>query len=239
MNAALIFAGGVGVRMGNGATPKQFLSIYGKPIIIYTLEVFENCADIDVICISCVASHLDYMRSLCEKYQIKKVKWIVPGGKTGQLSICHGIQKLHENCPPDTVVLIHDGVRPIIDEALLLVNIACVRAHGSAISCANATETHVRVDESGAICEVVARKESAIAKAPQSFFLGDVWAGHEKALTEGRTDFIDSASLMINYGMKMHTVPCSNKNIKITEPADYFIVKSIIDAQQNSQVFGV
>lgn len=239
MNAALIFAGGVGVRMGSGTTPKQFLSIYGKPIIIYTLEVFEACEAIDAVCVSCVSSHLSYMRSLCDKHQIRKVKWIVPGGETGQLSIYNGIRQLHEACPEDTVVLIHDGVRPLIDEELLLANIASVKTNGSAISCASAIETHVKVDGAGVITEVAERKESAVAKAPQSFYLRDVFAAHEKALAAGRHDFIDSASLMRYYGHPLHAVPCGKDNIKITEPADYFIVKSIIDARQNSQVFGV
>jgi len=239
MNAAVIFAGGVGVRMGRGTTPKQFLSIYGKPIIVYTLEVFEACGEIDAVCVSCVSSHLSYMQSLCDKYQLRKVKWIVPGGETGQLSIYNGIQKLHETCPPDTVVLIHDGVRPLIDEALLRNNIAAVKAYGSAVSCAGAVETHVRLDQDGAITDVEARRESAVAKAPQSFRLGDIYDAHRKAMAAQRDDFIDSASLMRYYGYQLHAVPCGRDNIKITEPADYFIVKSIIDARQDSQVFGV
>jgi len=239
MNVALIFAGGVGVRMGNGTTPKQFLNIYGKPIIIYTLEVFEACSEIDAVCVACVASHIDFMRSLCKKFQITKVKWIVPGGETGQLSIYNGLQCLHENCPPETVVLIHDGVRPVIDEALLRANIDGVREYGSAISCAPATETHIRTREDGSVGEVVPRSVSAVAKAPQSFVLSDIFSAHERALAEGRADFIDSASLMMHYGHTLHTVPCSGKNIKITEPADYFIVKSILDAQQDSQAFGL
>ena len=80
MNVAIIFAGGVGKRMNSQSTPKQFLKLHGKPIIIYTLEVFQNCSDVDAICISCLSSHIEYMRSLCQEFGISKVKWIVAGG---------------------------------------------------------------------------------------------------------------------------------------------------------------
>lgn len=239
MNLALIFAGGVGVRMNSGSTPKQFLEIYGKPIIIYTLEVFERCRMVDAICISCVASHIQYMEALCRKFGITKAKWIVSGGDTGQLSIYQGLKKLHESCPEDSVVLIHDGVRPIITEALLEENIESVLRHGSAISCAKATETHAQIDEEGNLCQVAPRETAVIAKAPQSFLLKNIWSAHTQALEEGITSFIDSASMMRHYGYSLHSVRCDNDNIKVTNPSDYFIVKSILDAHNNSQVFGL
>ena len=239
MNVALIFAGGVGVRMNSGSTPKQFLKIYGKPIIIYTLEVFERCQEIDAICISCVASHMQYMEDLCKKFHINKVKWVVSGGETGQLSIYHGLCKIHENYPEDTVVLIHDGVRPIITEKLISDNIHSVKEHGSAVSCAKATETHAQVDEEGNLCQVSPRETAVIAKAPQSFFLKDIWYAHQKALEEGTTTFIDSASMMRHYNFPLHSVLCENDNIKVTNPSDYFIVKSILDAHNDLQAFGL
>ena len=239
MNVAIIFAGGVGKRMHSGGTPKQFLELHGKPILIYTLEVFELCPDIDGICIAIHPDYLDYTKRLCKKFLISKVKWIVPGGSTGQGSIFNGLDAVHKDCPEDTVVLIHDGVRPNISTELISDNIRCVLTHGSAVSCAQATETPAEVDETGRITDVSPRECAVIAKAPQSFFLGDIYAAHRKAQSEGRSDFIDSASMMGHYGKALYTVPCRWDNIKITNPSDFYIFRAILEARENSQIFGL
>lgn len=239
MNVALIFAGGVGRRMNSKSTPKQFLEMHGKPIIIHTLEVFENHTDIDSICIACVESHIDFMKSLCKKFAITKVKWIVKGGATGQESIFNGLSEVHRHCPDDTIVLIHDGVRPNITEDLITNNIISVRENGTAISCSMATETPAEIDEMGNITTITNRASAVIAKAPQSFFLKDIYHSHVKAQKEGINEFIDSASMMRYYGFKLHMVECSWDNIKITTPNDFYIFRAILEARENSQIFGL
>ena len=238
MNVAIIFAGGVGRRMNTKSTPKQFLTLHEKPILIHTLEVFQNCADIDAICIACLESHIDYTRSLCEKFCITKVKWIVPGGATGQQSIFNGVKTVYENCPADSIVLLHDGVRPNIDTDLVSRNIESVKQYGTAVSCAAATETPAEIDENGNIYTIYVREKAVIAKAPQSFFLNELYDAHLKAREEEK-EFIDSASLMRNYGHTLHTVECKWDNIKITNPSDFYIFKAILEAKENSQIFGL
>ena len=234
-----ILAGGVGSRMGMTGMPKQFLSVGGKPIIIHTLEVFEFCPEIDGICISCHPDYLSYMKRLCDKFLISKVRWIIPGGSTGQESIFNGLDAVYQNCTEDTVVLIHDGVRPNISGDLLRDNINSVLAHGSAISCAQATETPAEIDDAGKVCSVTAREHAVIAKAPQSFFLRDIYAAHNRAQSENRSDFIDSASMMRHYGADIDTVACRWDNIKITTPSDFYIFRAILEAKENSQIFGL
>lgn len=238
MNVAIIFAGGVGRRMNTKSTPKQFLTLHEKPIIIHTLEVFQNCADIDAICIACLESHIDYTRALCEKFCITKVKWIVPGGATGQQSIFNGVKTVYDNCPADSIVLLHDGVRPNIDTDLVSRNIEAVKQYGTAVSCAAATETPAEIDENGNIYTIYVREKAVIAKAPQSFYLGELYDAHLKARAEEK-EFIDSASLMRNYGHTLHTVECKWDNIKITNPSDFYIFKAILEAKENSQIFGL
>lgn len=239
MNVAVIFAGGVGRRMNNTSTPKQFLELHGKPIIIYTLEAFQNCTEVDAICISCLSTHMDYMARLCKKFEIDKVKWVVAGGTTGQESIFNGLDAVHKDCPEGTVVMIHDGVRPIITNELICANIASVHEHGSAVSCTRATETPAEVNDCGEITSISERKNAVIAKAPQSFWLGDIYAAHRKARESGRNDFIDSASMMRHYGKTLHMVECAWDNIKITTPSDYYIFKAIIEVKENAQIFGI
>lgn len=238
MNVAIIFAGGVGRRMNTKSTPKQFLTLHEKPILIHTLEVFQNCVDVDAICIACLESHIDYTRSLCDKFGITKVQWIVPGGATGQQSIFNGVKTVYENCPADTIVLLHDGVRPNIDEDLVSRNIEAVKEYGTAVSCAAATETPAEIDEQGNIYTIYVREKAVIAKAPQSFRLNELYTAHLKAREEQK-EFVDSASLMRNYGHTLHTVECKWDNIKITNPSDFYIFKAILEAKENSQIFGL
>lgn len=234
MNIAVIFAGGKGVRMGN-ERPKQFIEVYDKPIIIHTLERFENHKEIDAICISCIADWIPHLKELVKKYNITKVKWIVEGGSTGQLSIYNGIAAVYEDYKEDdTIVLIHDGVRPFIDEDLISRNIASVKEYGSAISSSPAIETFALVEENGMVNTIVDRDKSMVAKAPQSFYLNEIIKVHEQALKDGINNSIDSCSLLFSYGKKMHTISCSTDNIKITTPKDLYISKYMFDVYNDT-----
>ena len=122
-NIALIFAGGTGQRMGVKDVPKQFLEVDGKPIIIYTIEFFEHHKEIDEIYVVCIETWIDYLKYKLEKYGIKKVKSVIPGGKTGQDSIYLGLKEAEKYCNPDDIVLVHDGVRPFITEDLISNNL--------------------------------------------------------------------------------------------------------------------
>lgn len=239
MNIALIFAGGVGQRMNSATKPKQFLELHGKPIIIYTLEHFENHPQIDGIVVVCVEGWIDYLKNLLTKFNIKKVKAVVPGGKTGQGSIRNGIEKISELYPDDSTVLIHDGVRPLINEQVITDNIACVSQYGNSITVTPAIETVALRPEnqSNEVQDVLDRSRCMLARAPQSFILKDIMAAHKKALEE---DFeaIDSAMLMRHYGHKLHTIVCGPENIKITTPSDFYVFRAILDAKENLQIFG-
>ena len=237
MNRALIFAGGTGQRMGDASVPKQFLLAYSKPIIVHTIEHFQKCSQIDTIIVVCLESYIPYMQSLVEEYHLTKVVSIVSGGENGQASIFHGLQELvrlyGEN--NDDIVLIHDGVRPLINEQLILDNIECVKHNGNSITVSKAIETVVLLDD-GIVDKVMDRKFCRVAKAPQCFYLREIYANHLRALEENKTDFIDSAMLMQHYGCHIHTVNCSEINLKITTPMDYYLFKAILDARENEQI---
>ena len=127
MNIAIVFAGGVGKRMGQTDKPKQFLEIAGKPIIIHTLEKFEENPNINGIVIACLKEWIKYLEELIKKFNITKVAKIVEGGETGQLSIYKGIEAAHTLYPENSIILIHDGVRPFINEDLINKNIENVK----------------------------------------------------------------------------------------------------------------
>ena len=128
MNIAVIFAGGIGTRMNSKALPKQFLKLYGKEIIIYTLEHFEKHPEIDAIAVACVEGWIPFLNELLEKYRFKKVKKVVPGGTTGQDSIYQGLKAAEAIVHGEkSIVLVHDGVRPLINGELITNCIQAVR----------------------------------------------------------------------------------------------------------------
>lgn len=237
MNVAVIFAGGSGKRMNTVARPKQFLELRGKPIIIYTLELFDNHPMIDGIIVACIKEWISYLEKLLRKFEINKVVKIVSGGSTGQESIYAGLNAAKDIYPMSSVVLIHDGVRPLITEKTITDNIECVKQFGSCITCVPATETFIVSRQDGGL-DIPLRKASLIARAPQSFILKDILSAHQRALSEERHDFIDSCSLMSHYDYKLHTIMGPMENIKITTPTDYFIFKAMVDVHENQQIFG-
>lgn len=211
----------------------------GKAIIIHTLEYFEKCMDIDAIVVVCLKEYIGYLDNLLKINRISKVKKIVPGGTCGQESIYHGLCAAEELAEGDDIVLIHDGVRPLISEDLLSNSIKMVKEKGNAITVTPATETIIQADENRIITNIIDRKSCYIAKAPQSFYLEDILKVHRQAIKDNKTDRIDSASLMKEYGYELHTLEGSNENIKITNPSDFYILRAILEARENSQIFGL
>lgn len=239
MNIGVIFAGGVGSRMSGSAKPKQFLNVYGKPIIIHTLEIFEMHPNIDAIVVACLGEWIPYLESLIERFNLKKVKKVVPGGSNGQESIYNGLKAAEEVAAGEkSVVLIHDGVRPLINEKTIDDNIASVEKNGSAITCVKVKETVLVVAEDDSISEIPNRDDTRLARAPQSFYLEDIMECHRKAIEENKYDFIDSCSMMQYYGKKLFLIEGPQENIKITTPDDLYTLRALLKAKEESEVFG-
>ena len=241
MNIAVIFAGGTGQRMHTKSRPKQFLELNGKPIIIYTLELFDNHPQIDGIVVACIESWIPFLKKMLRKFEINKVVDIVPGGATGQESIYKGLcaaekfVKGHKE--HDDIVLIHDGVRPLINEETITENIKTAREKGNCITSVPAFETFI-INQSDGSLEIPDRKQCMIARAPQTFFLKDILAAHRRAIAEDLHNFIDSCGLMTFYGSRMHTIIGPVENIKITTPMDFFVFRAMVEVHENQQIFG-
>ena len=238
MTTALIFAGGTGQRMNTHSRPKQFLELHGKPILVYTLEHFELHSEVDNIIVVCIESWIQNLKHILKAYAFEKVTQILPGGTSGDGSIYNGLKAMEAESRPDDIVLIHDGVRPLINEELISKNIAVAKEHGAAITIEAATESVVRVGDDGRITEVPTRAEMFTAKAPQSFRFGMIWDLYQRAQQEGVRS-IDSAYLCNLYKAEMHTVRSTPNNIKITAPSDYYIFRALFDAMENEQILGI
>lgn len=237
MVVAVIFAGGIGSRMTSRAVPKQFLEVHGRPIILHTLDHFEAHPEVDAISVAILPDRRDHLVRLLRQHEIGKVRWIVDGGKTGQESRHAALAAVAADCPSDTIVLVHDGVRPFINADLISDNIACVRRHGSAVTCKKFTETMVS-SASPEIDSVIPRDHIYTAQAPQCFRLGEILELHERAEADGETDIVDSCSLMLRYGRPVRRVDGPLANIKITTAEDYYVCRAFFDQIENRQIAG-
>ena len=232
MNYAVIFAGGVGKRMGT-EIPKQFLSVNEKPIIVYTIEHFSKCDRIDGIVVVCLSDYINVCNELVVKYRLDKVLSVIEGGSTSQESTFNGLEYLKNNIDinDNDIVLIHDGVRPLIDEKLIVDNIDCVIKNGNCITAAKAIETIVKIDNNNSVSNIIDRSSCRYARAPQSFYLNDIYKLHSQAISDKKQNLaIDSATLMNMYGHKLYTVECSQENIKITTLNDYYMFKGMVES---------
>lgn len=248
MNYALVLAAGVGQRMRNTGLPKQFLKINGKPIIIYTLEKFDEHPDISGIVIVCKDGYLDHMQMFVEKYNISKVKKIIVGGKDRQGSLYRGLQAIEEiGAGPEDVVLIHDGVRPLVSTMIINENIRVASECGAAMTVHPVTESVVVTSENGAgISDFKKRAETYSLTSPQSFRLGDVLKVYEKLEKDSTAEdedeelpLLDAAMVYAKYNGEVPMVKDSGTNIKITTPEDFYVLRSMFEMEENKFIFGL
>ena len=156
------------------------------------------------------------------------------------MSIYQGLKAAKEIARNEkSIVLVHDGVRPMITEKLISDNICSVKERGSAITCVKVNETVLEVKDDGEIIDIPRRENSRLARAPQSFWLDDILKAHEKAISEEKYDFIDSCSMMRYYDNDLYLIEGPRDNIKITTPEDFYIMRALLDAKENSQIYGV
>ena len=242
-NIAIIFAGGTGERLKNGedTTPKQFLKIHNKPIIVYTLELFQQHPEIDKIYISIHPDYYEYMEQLVKLYMINKVAGIVNGGATGQDSIYNALKLAQKENSGDSIVLIHDGVRPNITPEVISKNIECAKQNGNAITCTSCFET-ILISENGKNPKHVPyRKNTSAAQAPQSFHLSEVIEAHEtiRKTNPNYTDIVDTCTLFKTLNKETFMVRGNRGNIKITTIEDLYILRALIRYHEDLEALGI
>lgn len=240
MNIAIVFAGGSGVRMGTGL-PKQFLEVNGKPILIYTLQLFQYHNDIDKIYISVLESYIPYVESLAQEYRLSKIAGIVAGGKTAQDSIYIALKKAESENSGDSVVLLHDGVRPFVSHEVISESIKVAKEYGNSITCTPCYETVLISKDGKSVDHVPFRKETFTAQAPQSFHLKDIIKIHETIRTteNGYENMVDACTMCTSLGIPVHMIPGNRGNIKVTTPEDFYIFQALLQYRENEQAFGL
>lgn len=237
---AIIFAGGAGQRMGS-ELPKQFLTVYGKPILIHTLEKFQLHEEIDEIYLACIKEYIPYTKKLLKKYGITKMakNGVLAGGTTGQDSIYLALKRAREFNDGDAIVLIHDGVRPIITDEVISRNIKSVEKYGSAITCTPSFETPVISRDGKKVEETPYRDTVYTAQAPQSFRIDDILAVHEeiRKINPNYQGVVDSCTLMRSANKEVRIIEGNRGNIKVTTPNDYMQLLANLQTDDYRKLF--
>ena len=231
MNIAVVLAGGSGSRMGMVDRPKQFIDIYGKPVIIHTLEAFEINEKIDAICVVCVKEWQDDLSLWLKEYDIRKVRWIANAGSTRQESSLNALDAISEVCGDDDYVVIHDAARPLISQKIINDNIIKVREFGACDTVVPAHDTIIRSVDGETLESIPVRKELYMGQTPQSFRYSIVRKAYDDyfAMPEDeRPEMTDDCGLVLAAGVKIGLAMGDKLKMKITTMEDLLLVKSIV-----------
>ena len=232
-NIVLIIAGGVGARMGQDI-PKQFINVYDKPVIVYTLEAFQKHPSIDAIEVVCLDGWHDVLWAYAKQFGIAKLENIVSGGKNGQDSIRNGLYDIaSRHNGSDDIVLVHDAIRPMVSNDIISDNIRVCRQYGNAITVVPCTAAMLKTFDSLSTEEQVPRDNLKITQTPQAFFLQDIIAAHKEALKKGITNSVASCTMSIKLGRKLYMSAGSEKNLKLTTAEDIEIFKALLNAKKD------
>lgn len=231
MNIALLTAGGIGNRMGQDI-PKQFMTIKEKPVLIYTLESFQKHSEIDAIAVVCLPGWELILQAYANQYRITKLKWIFKGGASNQDSIYNGISGLKENgCGDDDIVIVHDGVRPLISERIITDNINTCKEFGYAVTGLICKEVIMEIKDGLVLPIDIPRERLVRTQTPHTYHLGDLIKAHSDAKVKGVFDTVAPCDMVAKIGEHdQHFVLGSEKNgLKLTRPEDIDIFKSLIE----------
>ena len=232
MNTAIILAGGVGSRVGANV-PKQFIGVMGKPVLVYTMEIYQQHPEIDAIEVVCHAKYVDYLRELVGKYGLSKVRWITNGGETFQESCLNGINFLEDKLSDDDMILIHYGAAPFTSQKILTDAIKVCREKGNAVSGIPCFQLMGTRDEGGASEKWVDRDKFIQITCPYAFKYGFVKNLYKEAIEKGLLDKVEphTTTLMQYMGYKLYLSYGDQTNIKITTKEDVELFRCLCVAK--------
>lgn len=234
MNYAVIIAGGVGSRIGANI-PKQFIEIYNKPVLAYTLESFQNHPEIDAIEVVCIDGWQNDVKDYISKYKLTKLKWITTGGNSGQESIRNGVFNLKDKINLDDVVIIHDGVRPLVDDSVLSDVIAKAKQYGNGVTSLPYNEQIFIKDDETQTHRYIPRETLRRVSTPQAYHFGELCSAYEEAF-EKKIGIYGSSytnTMYCDLGKILYFAKGSDKNIKLTTPDDIEIFKGYLKSMED------
>lgn len=228
MNIAIVIAGGVGSRMGLDI-PKQFVKVDGKTVLEYTLEGFQNHPLVDAIEVVCIKGWEDVVMRDARTFGVTKLKWIVEGGSTGQESIRNGVFNLEGKCSPEDIIVVHDGIRPLVDNVVLTDVIEKAQKFGNAVTSLPYNEQIFMVDgdDPETTTRFIPRETLRRVSTPQAYRFDLLDSKYHEAFETGVGIYGShyTNTMMVELGVRLHLATGSDKNIKLTTPDDLEIFK--------------
>lgn len=228
---ALLTAGGSGSRMKQ-FIPKQFMNIFDKPLIIYTLEAFQNHPEVDSIFVTCIAGWESILDAYAKQFNITKLEKIVVGGATGMQSIKNGLKVMKDIYNEDDIVMIHDGNRPCLSLEVISDSIVKCREHNCAVAVVPCNEAFLNTIENEKANNLFDRDKMVKTQTPHSFRLGDLLNVHKEAEKMGITNSVASCTLYIETGHEIYFSQGSELNFKITTEEDLQIFKALLQSKE-------
>lgn len=235
MNIAIIIAGGSGQRMGE-SIPKQFIKVYDKPVIAYTLESFEHHEMIDLIEVVCIDGWHDILWEYAKQFNITKLKWVVGGGESAQESIRNGVFNLKDKCKPEDNIIIHDGIRPLVDTEVLNDVIDKCNEYGNGVTSLPYNEQIFVIDDEKSTTKYIPRETLRRVSTPQAYKMDKLIWAYEKAFKEeiGIYGSSYTNTMMVELGERLYFAKGSDKNIKLTTKDDLEIFKGYLAAKKEN-----
>ena len=231
-NIAMVIAGGVGARTHQDI-PKQFIHVHDVPVIIYTLQAFQNHPQIDAIEVVCLEGWHDVLWAYAKQFGITKLENIVKGGETGQDSIRNGLWDIMtRHNGDDDIVMTHDAIRPMVSADVISDNIRVCRQYGNAITVIPCTSVMLKTDDSIVSDDQIPRDNLKITQTPQAFFIKEFAEVQKKAMTMDLLPSIAPCALYVEMGKKVYLSQGSEKNIKITTSEDIEIFQSLLESKR-------
>ncbi len=232
MTVALLTAAGSGTRMGQDI-PKQFLHVNNKPVIIYTLEKFQQNPQTDAIVLVTLPHWVDFVWAYARQFNITKLQWVVPGGETGQESIFNGLQKIAEAYDEDTVVMIHDGNRPMVNNDIISDSLAVYNKYGSAVTAIPCVEAVFKSTDKQTSTVTIPREELFRTQTPHTYPLKKLLWAHEQAKERNITNTAATCSLMCELGETIYFSKGAEKNLKLTTLDDLEMFEAFLLTEKN------
>lgn len=235
MNIAIIIAAGSGQRTGQDI-PKQFINVYDKPVLIYTLESFQKHPQIDAIELVCLDGWYDVVRAYANQFDIDKLRWIVPGGDTAQESIRAGVYNLEGQCSDDDIAIIHDGIRPLVDDVVLTDVIIKCQKYGNAVTAMPYNEQIFVADDEISTVKYIPRETLRRVVTPQAYKYGKLNRAYHEAY-EKKIGIYGSSytnTMMVELGERLYFANGSDKNIKITTKDDLELFKAYLRMEKDN-----
>jgi 2-C-methyl-D-erythritol 4-phosphate cytidylyltransferase len=235
MNVALILAGGVDPNF-QMEVPKQFVNVYNRPIISYTMEIFQKHPEIDLIAVACLSGWQELVKSYAKQFSVSKLKWIVPGGVRGQDSSYNGIMAMKEECTQDDMVVIHDSIRPLVSDEIISDSIRTCRKYGMGVSAVCSMDTIMRSSDGKTGMESISRYEVMRVQTPQTYKYGFLYEAHQQALKKGIRGQFDTNSMISKLGEKIYFSKGSDINLKINAMEDVEMFKALYNFNKPDRV---